>query len=83
MKKLFLIATAALCFVAIGCKKTCQCTETVTVTYDSDEDWDFFPETPDVSTAHYTKEAKKCADLNGESVVNSGFAHTKGVIECK
>jgi hypothetical protein len=80
MKKVFLIMIAALCLAAVGCKKTCQCTETVTITYDPDYWGD---DEPDVSSANYTKEAKKCSDLNAEANVNQLFANYKTVVECK
>jgi hypothetical protein len=82
MKKLFLIMIAALCFVAVGCKKTCQCTQTDTITYDSIEG-DVNESEPSVSTANYTAEAKNCSDLNAESNSNVMSMHMTVKVECK
>ena len=88
MKKLFLITIAAFCLVAVGCKKTCHCTDTVTQTWPDffDDDWDDdwpFGDTPNVSTATYTKEAKKCSDLNANATINQGFMQIKTVTVCQ
>jgi hypothetical protein len=86
MKKLFLIMITALCFVAVGCKKTCQCTQTETITYDIPlDDWEDsgFNSEPDVSTATYTAEAKNCSDLNAESSSNIMSMHMTVKVECK
>jgi hypothetical protein len=86
MKKLFLIMIAALCLVAVGCKKTCQCTQTETITYDiplGDLEDPGFNLEPDVSTATYTEEAKNCSDLNAESNTNMMSMHMAVKVECK
>ncbi|MDR1346755.1 MAG: hypothetical protein LBK03_08670 [Bacteroidales bacterium] len=88
MKKVFLIMIAALCLAAVGCTKTCQCTETATVTYEYSEDWPIpINIDPIVSSDDYTAEAKKCSDLNKESTTNSSMmgatVSTKTVIECR
>lgn len=78
MKKLFFIIIVATCFVTFGCKKTCECTETATITYDAEYEME-----PQVSKATYTKEAKKCSDLNADGVVNNGPMHLRTTVECK
>ncbi|MDR1112884.1 MAG: hypothetical protein LBL18_03900 [Bacteroidales bacterium] len=85
MKKVFLIVIAALCLVAVGCEKTCQCTVTETETYELGDGSTLMP--PDVSRDDYDAKAKKCSDLNEESSDSSTFAGitttTKTVVECK
>ena len=79
MKKLILITVAALGFTAAGCQKTCQCTDKKTTAYTGD-----LPifEKPVVSTHEYTKEAKKCSDLNEKKVDNLGTMHIEVITEC-
>ena len=86
MKKLFLFVAIAFCLVAVGCKKTCNCTETATTTFDSSwmgEDLpSMFGELGTV-TSTYTAEAKKCSDLDAHSTVTTGFSHVTTVVTCK